>query len=117
MSGLLSQQGSPGVPVSDGQTLEVMREMGLTVELDAAQLRRIHAAMDAAMDAGQKVADMLREAAGPEPSSLPQQLITLLLMGAGYQRVARDTIRALFKARNAAAFRARKKTRAREEAE
>lgn len=100
-------QGS--APVVDEQALAVMREFGLTVELDAAQLAAIHDAMDAVMNAASFAASLLRAAAGPVPSSLPQQLVTLLLMGTGYHRVARDTIRALFMARNSARRSARRK--------
>ena len=75
-------------------------QSGITVEVDEVSLRIVHDAMEGAMFAAQKAVDQVRELAGPNPGPIPQHLITVMLMGTGYFRTARDTLRILFKARN-----------------
>lgn len=111
MSGQLAPLVQGPAPVVDEKALAFMRSCGLTVELDAEQLAAIHDAMDAAMTAADFAAALLRAAAGPAPSSIPQQLATMMLMGTGYHRVARDTIRALFVAKNKARREKKKRVR------
>jgi len=82
---------------------------GLTVEMDARALRRLHAEIEKVLAAATSPVSTIRENCGSDPASLPGQLVTVLQMGVGYFRAAADTIKALFKARNAARRSHRKK--------
>ena len=79
----------------------IYADEGITVEVSEAELRRVHDEMDAALAAAQKVIDTVRALAGPNPSPVPQHLLTMMGLGVGYFRHSRDTLRKLFKARNA----------------
>ena len=99
---------SIAIPARDGVSARMemvaqnFRESGITVEVSERELRRVHDEMDAAIEAAVKVVETLRELAGPNPGPVPQHLITLIQIGTGYSRTARDTLRRLFCARNAA---------------
>lgn len=86
-------------------TLDVVRrnfeESGITVEVSARDLARVQEAMQSVLDASERAVALVRELAGPQPGPVPQHLVTVMLMGTGYFRAARDTLRALFRARNA----------------
>ena len=73
----------------------------LVIEVSERELRRVHDAMQAMLDASENLTALVRELAGPEPGPVPRHLLTMLLMGTGYHRAARDTLRRLFRARNA----------------
>ncbi len=83
-------------------------EQGLSVEVPEAQLRRVHDEMAAAVAAAEKVIASVREMTGPNPGPAAAHLLTMLGLGTGYLRHSRDTLRRLFRARNAIR-RARKK--------
>jgi len=105
---VVPQHTTPGVQ-ADQRTLGFMRECGLTVEMDARALRRLHAEIEKVLAAATSPVSTIRENCGSDPASLPGQLVTVLQMGVGYFRAAADTIKALFKARNAARRSHRKK--------
>ncbi len=84
------------------------RDAGITVAVDEAALREVHDAMDAVMADAEKVIALVRSLAGPHPGPVPQHLLTIMQMGTGYFRHARDTLRRLFVARNAARRAAKK---------
>lgn len=90
---------APGVQ-ADQAALAFMRECGVTVEMDARALRRLLAEIDRVLADASAPVSTIREECGSNPAALPGQLVTVLQMGAGYFRTARDTIRALFRARN-----------------
>lgn len=99
MSAALSKMADDGVPLADPRVLDFMREHGMTVVLDEAQLRRLQTAMMEAMMAGAKAVKELRSAVGSEAVGISGTLVSMLLMGTGYFRSANDTIHALFHAR------------------
>jgi hypothetical protein len=99
VSGALSRECGDGVPSADSATLGFMRESGLTVALEAAQLRRLQAVMSAAVRAGEDAAAELREITGPEAAGIAEQIVRMMLMGAGYFRAGSDTVDALFRER------------------
>lgn len=96
---LMQTPGDAHVPVTDAAALAVMRECGMTVALDEAQLRRLQLVMDAAVRSGDEAVQELRAIVGPEAAGIAQQLVRMLLMGSGYFRAATDTIHALFRAK------------------
>ena len=96
---------------TDHRVLDFLRESGVTVVVDEALLRRIHDAMEATVRAGEEVVALIREAAGTHPGPIPANLITTMQLGTGFHRSGRDTLRALFTARNSAR-RERRKTEA-----
>lgn len=108
MSGTLSMHQGHGVPVADSATLAFLRESGMTVALEEAQLRRLQMVMAKALEAGEDAVTELRAIVGPEAAGIAQQLVRMMLMGAGYFRSAKDTIHALFHTR-AKVRRAKKK--------
>jgi len=87
---------------ADAQALALMRECGLTVEVDEATLHALVSKLDDLVLAAESAVAILQESCGPSPSSLGGQVATVIRMGTGYHRTARDTIKALFKARNSA---------------
>lgn len=100
-----------GVPVADDRALAFMQECGVTVEMDAEALRRLVGQLECAIESAERAVATVREQCGSNPASLPGQLVTVMQMGAGYFRTARDTIRALFTARNARRRAAKKRDR------
>lgn len=90
---------TPGVQ-ADPRTLALMQELGVTVDMDARALRRLLAEIDRVLAAATAPVATIRAECGSNPASLPGQLVTVMQMGTGYFRAARDTIRALFRARN-----------------
>ena len=85
------------------------QDAGITVVVDEVALRAVHDAMEHVMESAERVVDLVRLLAGPQPGPVPQHLITIMLMGTGYYRSARDTLRCLFKARNAVRRKRKKK--------
>lgn len=73
----------------------------VAIEVSVQQMKAVHDAMEAVIEAATAARDLVRELAGPEPGPMPQHLITLMQMGTGYFRAGRDGIRILFRARNA----------------
>lgn len=93
-------------PVGHMLLLQAAESGELTTQLDAAQMSRLEADIDAALEAERKAQETIREMCGPAPGFVPARLIVILQMGAGYTMTARDVIRALWRAKNAANRRA-----------
>ena len=71
------------------------RDGTLVCGLTRAQLRDIERYLKAAVIYEEAAAIAVRNAAGPELHGLPAHLFTMISMGAGYLRHARDIIRAM----------------------
>lgn len=99
MSWEISLPGGDGVPVPDARTLAFMRDSGMTVSLEEAELHNLRRAIHEAAAAGDRAIEMLRSIVGPEPAGPSQVLLRYLLMGRGWHMAARDSILALFHAR------------------
>lgn len=71
------------------------RDGTLTSGLSGAQLREIERYLKAAVTYEEAASLVIRNAAGPELHGMPRHLATMIDMGTGYLRHARDVIRAL----------------------
>jgi len=98
MSGPLANGGDEEARLQSSR--EHFERSEVVIDVSVQQMKAVHDAMDAVIEAANSARDLVRELAGPEPGPMPQHLITLMQMGAGYFRAGRDGIRILFRARN-----------------
>jgi hypothetical protein len=87
-------------PEGNAAAMLVLVERGeITTQLTARELRALEADLVRIIGGAEVTVSTVRESAGAELHGLPRHLVTMIDMGTGYLRHARDVIRALRKAR------------------
>lgn len=66
-------------------------------QLTEAKIVEIEQTLARAVAAAEEAMALIREAVGPNPGPIPQDMLTLINQGAGFLRAPRDTIRRMFR--------------------